>query len=89
MSAPRDLHRLQPVIEAAGFTLVAAHAGTMDSGIAEFSDGQSTVNIVRDRSQWTLSGERSELEPFDLWRAYNSTEEFRDALVRYLQASKA
>ena len=89
MSTPRDLDRLQPVIEAAGFTLVAAHEGAMDSGIAQFSDGRSTVKIVRDRSQWMLSGERPQLEPFDLWRAYKSTEEFRDALVRYLQASKA
>ena len=89
MSTPRDLDRLQPGIEAAGFTLVAAHAGTMDSGIAEFSDGRSTVKIVRDRSQWMLSGERPQLEPFDLWRAYESTEEFREALVHYLRTSKA
>lgn len=84
MSALKDLDGIVVAMEAVGFRLVRSEAGTMDSGSAEFSDGWRTVKISKDRSQWMFEGLRQELEPLGLWKAFDDTLEFRDALLVYI-----
>lgn len=84
-----DLPILVTAMEALGFTLVRSEAGTMDSGVAEFSDGTRKVIITKDRSIWELSAPKAELERLGLWRGFKETDEFRDALVGYIKRTAA
>lgn len=85
MSALKDLDILAAAMEGIGFRLVRSEAGTMDSGSADFSNGERMVSISKDRSQWMFCGERRELEPWGVWRAFDGTLEFRDALLDYIK----
>lgn len=88
MSKPANLETLENAMQAIGFALVRAESGTMDSGRAEFSNGDRSVVVWKDRSQWTLDGSREDREPFGLWRAFDDTREFCDALVAYLSRTE-
>jgi len=61
----------------------------MDSGIATFSNGLSTISITKDRGQWQLDAARAVLEPIGLWKAFDSDEAFSKAVERYLRAVSA
>ena len=85
----KDLDILITAMKEVGFTLVHSEAGTMDSGSAEFSNGKTRLKIGKDRSQWMFDGSRKELEPLGLWKAFNDTHEFRDALLEYIKREMA
>ncbi|WP_066727586.1 hypothetical protein [Desulfuromonas sp. DDH964] len=53
--------------------------------LAEFSDGSFSFTFVRDRSQFILNGEKDELEPYGLWKAFNGPDEFLDKLLFWLK----
>jgi hypothetical protein len=89
MSALKDIDILATAMESIGFRLVQSEAGTMDSGSAEFSDGERKLRISKDRSQWMFCGSQRELEPWGLWRAFDDTLEFRDAIVDYIKRRDA
>jgi hypothetical protein len=76
-------------MEAVGFRLVQSQAGMMDSCSAEFSDGERSIRITKDRGQWMFEGERSELEPLGLWKAFDDTLKFRDALLDHTRRRNA
>ena len=54
MSTFKDLDVLVKAMEAEGYRLVDSEPGPTDSGTAEFSDGNRTVKIVRDKSSGCL-----------------------------------
>ena len=89
MIALRDLEILTAAMEGIGFHLTRSEPGTMDSGVAEFSDGKRTITIGKDKSIWEFSGPRSHLEPLGLWRGFADTNEFRNALVSYVKQTVA
>jgi hypothetical protein len=89
MGAPRNLKVISTALKTAGFRLLHTEAGSMDSGLADFSDGSRTIRVIKDRSQWMLVGEQNQLERAGLWRAFDDTQEFRDALLAYLLRAKA
>ena len=82
----KDLDILKEALEPLGFKVVKSESGTMDSGMAVFSNEEKQIEITKDRSQWMFAGPRSELEPIELWRAFDDTYEFKDALVKYIKA---
>jgi hypothetical protein len=49
--------------------------------------GASEVEIVRDRSQFIVSGDRAVLEPFGLWRAFDDVAQFSSALGPMLDST--
>jgi len=89
MEAIHDLDVLTDSMATLGFRLTHAKSGSMDSGFVEFSDGKKKVAVLKDRSQWMLDGDQSELEPLGLWRAFSATSDFRDVLIAYAQKKKA
>lgn len=82
------LESIERAMTTLGFRLIDAERGPMDSGTADFTDDDITVGIIRDRSQWMLKGERKDLEPLGLSRAYDSASEFVEALKRYVRHIK-
>ena len=84
MDAPKHLEVISVALASVGFRLLCAEAGSMDSGVAQFSDGSRTLRVIKDRGQWFLDGRREELESVGLWGAFNHTEEFRDAVRAYI-----
>jgi len=89
MSEPLELEAVKSAIEPLGFRLIHAEADAVDSGSATFSNGHRTVTVNKDHSQWMFSGSRRDLEPLGLWKAFDQTNEFCDALVQYLQRTSA
>ena len=89
MESIRELHVITHAMSEYGFHLARAEPGPMDSGVVEFSDGKKQITATKDRFQWMRSGDRSDLKPFGLWRAFDRTSDFRDALVAYVQKKKA
>lgn len=89
MDMLKDLPILVTAMEALGFTLVRSEAGTMDSGVAEFSNGKRKVTVAKDRSVWEFSAPKAELERLGLWRGFKETDEFRNALVGYIKRTAA
>jgi hypothetical protein len=83
MDQPRELDVLIDALKSLGLELVRASSGTMDSGTATFEAGGLTIEVVKDRSQWMLEGDKQGLEPAGLWRAFDNTAQFRDALIEY------
>jgi hypothetical protein len=51
--------------------------------VVTISKGERSHTISCDRSQLMLKGERYELEPFGLWKAFDSKEEFKNALIAF------
>ncbi|MGB5259987.1 MAG: hypothetical protein WBO34_05620 [Gammaproteobacteria bacterium] len=82
----KDLDIIKVALESLGYKLVKSEPGSMDSGIVAFSNEEKQIEITKDRSQWMLAGPKDELEPIGLWRAFDDTHEFKDALVRYIKA---
>ena len=80
----RDLARTTSALAEVGYQLMAASEGTMDSGHADYESGGARVRVLKDRSQWMPDGERTGLEPAGLWRAFDSTDEFIDALLTHI-----
>jgi hypothetical protein len=56
----------------------------MDSGQARYENGDRSVTIWKDRSQWLIGDERDVLEPLGIWRAYDDVGDFCAALSIYL-----
>jgi hypothetical protein len=50
----------------------------------DFIGPNKSFRIVKDRSQYMLEGDRHDLEPFGLWRAFDNREEFAKALFSWL-----
>ena len=71
-----------------GYRLIRAERGTMDSGVAVFSNGTDEIEVTRDRSQWMLQGLRKDLEPHGLFRAHNDDGSFIDALHHWIQVRR-
>jgi hypothetical protein len=86
MDTPRNLAPVTAAMAAMGFRLVAAEAGTMDSGSARYSDDLTEVIVWKDRSQWFIGDERAVLEPLGFFRAFDDVAEFCEALARYVTA---
>jgi hypothetical protein len=89
MSAPQNLDVISAALQPIGFSLLRSQSGPMDSATADYSDGRSTLRVIKDRSQWFLDGARADLEAFGLWRAFDDTGEFRDALLAYISRRAA
>jgi hypothetical protein len=81
----KELDVLKAAMESVGFKLVRSESGSMDSGSAEFSNGTKLLKIEKDRSQWLFTGSKKELEPVGLWKAFDDTYEFRDAILEYIK----
>jgi hypothetical protein len=81
----KDLDVLTSALSIEGFRLVESKFGPMDSGTAEFSNEKRRIQVIKDRSQWMLKGPRQMLEPLGLFRAFDNTLDFRDALVAYVK----
>jgi hypothetical protein len=89
MNAPTNLELVSAVLATAGFRLLHTQLGPMDSGLADFTDGSRHLRVIKDRSQWMLDGAKKDLERAGLWRAFDDTEEFRDALLAYISRPTA
>jgi len=85
MNPIKDIEVLTTAVELAGFRVIHTEAGNMDSGICQFYNGIRTDGIVKDKGQWMLKESRQKLEPLGLFRAFNDTLEFRDALLNYVK----
>jgi len=53
---------------------------------ADFSKGNLLFRIVRDRLQLFVEGEREELEPFELWQAFDDATVFEAKLLAWLRS---
>src|SRR5262249_41944852 len=53
-----------------------------------FENGTQRFELVRDRSQFMVEGEPSELEPFGLFQAFNSVAELEAPLLTWLEAAR-
>ena len=71
-----------------GFCLESVETGTMDSGIAVFDGDLGRIVVKMDRGQWILEGEREDLELYDLYRAFNDSRQFSDAVSCYILAKQ-
>jgi hypothetical protein len=47
------------------------------------------LRIIRDRSKYCIDGERKELEPVGLWRAFDDREEFAKKLLSWVKGGLA
>ena len=89
MDAPTNLDVVSTALAKAGFRLLHTQVGSMDSGLADYSDGGRKLRVIKDRGQWMLEGARDELERAGLWRAFDDTVQFRDALLAYISHATA
>lgn len=84
-----DSADLLAALDARGIRPVASQYEPQSFGnyFIEFG-GRRTFKMVRDRGQYFLQGPpRTELEEFDLWRAYDDRDSFRHAVLLWLSAS--
>ena len=81
----RDIEEFVKVLSHAGFSLVrySEEPRAFDNLYADFSNGQTTFRVVRDRSQWMVDGEKQLLERYGLWKAFDDQQEFESALFRF------
>jgi hypothetical protein len=63
------------------------HAEVFGDYVVELSSGQRRFSIVRDRSQCMIDGNDDELRRVGLQRAFNSKEEFEDAVLCWLRGA--
>ena len=59
----------------------------LDSFVVDFTNGDLTFIIMRDRSRFILIGEEKELEPHGLWKAFDNLGEFQERLFEWLESS--
>jgi hypothetical protein len=85
----RELYVLRRAMLEFDYRLVESSGGSMDSGVAVFSDGKNRIKVVKDRSDWMIDAPREELEPLGFWGAWSDTSEFRGILLGYAQRKKA
>lgn len=53
--------------------------------LVRFTDGRHAFELTRDRSQFMVRGQRDQLEPAGLWRAFDGTAELEAPLLAWLQ----
>jgi hypothetical protein len=81
----KELFVIEEALKPLNFYVVKSESGTMDSGIVQFTNGTKQIHITKDKSQWIIPGERKDLEPKGLWKAFDDTHEFKDVLVSYIK----
>ena len=82
----QDIEILQIALQPFGYKITKEESGPMDSGVVVFSNDKKIFEITKDRSQWFLGGKKEDLEPLGLWRAFDDTHEFKNALLGFLNA---
>jgi hypothetical protein len=87
MGTLKDIEVIKIAMQAVGFRLVELEVGPMDSGSVDFSDGTRTIRIGKDRGQWSLTGSPEKLMPLGLWKAFDDTSEFREALLSFIKGT--
>jgi hypothetical protein len=82
----RDIGDLICRLEALGFNPQASayDPQVMGNWYADFSGSKRSVRIIKDRSQYFVEGDRKELEPFGLWRAFNDPRELEKKMISWL-----
>lgn len=86
-----DLGQLIEGLESAGYTPIRSVYAPDQFGnyCVDFTGPGGSLRVVRDRSQYTVSGRRELLESAGLWRAFDDREEFASALITWFKRSAA
>ena len=81
---------LKPIL-AAGFSVSESHYSETDFGnfYVDLLRGTEKLRIVRDRDQYIVQGDETELKRAGLWRAFDSKVAFGIALTRYARGANA
>lgn len=79
-----------PVLFRLGYAPTAGQYSPWSFGGDYFVDfhgpGGHSLRILYDRSQYTVSGDRAELESVGLWRAFDDRSEFEYKLLPWLHS---
>ena len=82
-----DLGELLDALASRGFQPEHSEPGSMHSYLARFS-GPVPLEIVCDRSQFFVQGERAQLVPYGLWGVFDDSGEFSDHVLSYLDQDR-
>jgi hypothetical protein len=87
-SVAQALGGLVQSLQAEGFVpAFVGESASFGDFTVEFSDGRRQVLIVRDRGQLMVQGERSVLEPADLWRAFDGWRSLQQSLIPWIHST--
>ena len=82
-----DLGELLDALASGGFQPEHSERGAMQNCLVRFS-GPVPLEIVCDRSKFFAQGERAQLGPYGLWRAFDDSGEFSDRVLSYLDQER-
>ena len=88
MSKIKDLGDLERRFKKFGFELAHSEIGPMDYGTAVFSNGRQSIKIIKDKSQWFFDSDKVLLRSLGLWKAFDKTNEFCDAIELLVRSLK-
>lgn len=78
----REVELIIEALKKNEFEMLSLEEGSMDSGVVIFRNGEIELKIIKDRGQWILDGEREELEKYGCWKAFDSTSEFIEKILK-------